>query len=238
MTDDFHGWPATGPALLARIAAENTREFWTECREQHERDLRGPMRAIAAALAPEFGPVRVFRAHANRRFRPDAPPLRTDIGGVAATAGGCVLAVVLSPTALTVSAGHWAFDGGQLRRFRAAVDSGDELTAVLAGLEGWSLAESRVLTGRPLGYPAEHPRIVLLRRRGLQATLSWELGPWLQTDEPLLRVREAWRSAAPLTAWLDEHVGPADPVPPRPRPAPVTEDDQAGQTPEQPCAAR
>jgi Conserved hypothetical protein (DUF2461) len=227
MIDDFRGWPATGPALLARIAAENTREFWAECREQHGTDVRAPMQALAAALAPEFGPVRVFRAHANRRFRPDAPPLRTDTGGVAATAGGCVRAVVLSPVALSVSAGHWAFDGGQLRRFRAAVDSGDEITGVLAGLEGWSLAESRVLTGRPLGYPPDHPRIVLLRRRGLQATLSWELGPWLQTDEPLRRVREAWRAAALLTAWLDERVGPADPVPPRPRPVSAPEDEQA-----------
>jgi hypothetical protein len=237
MIDEFHGWPATGPALLARIAAENTREFWVECREQHEQDVRAPMRAMATALVPEFGPVRVFRAHANRRFRPDAPPLRTDTGGVAATAGGCVLAVVLTATALSVSAGHWAFDRRQLRRFRAAVDSGDEITAVLAGLEGWSPAESRVLSGRPVGYPPDHPRIVLLRRCGLQATLSWELGPWLQTDEPLRRVREAWRAAAPLTTWLDEHVGPADQVAPRPRPVPVPEDEQAAPSLDQPLPA-
>jgi Conserved hypothetical protein (DUF2461) len=223
MTDDFHGWPAAGPALLARIAADNTREYWAGCREQHERDVRGPMRAMADALEPEFGTVRVLRAHANRRFRPDAPPLRTDTGGIGATAGGCVLAVVLTATALSVSAGHWAFDGAQLRRFRAAVDSDGTLPEVLAALEGWALDESRVLTGRPLGYPADHPQIGLLRRRGLQVALSWELGPWLQTDEPLRRVREAWRAAAPLTGWLDAHVGPAAPAQPRPRPAATEE---------------
>ena len=212
MTDAFPGWPASGPALLARIAADNTRECWAACREQHERDLRAPMRAMAAALEPEFGPVRVFRAHANRRYRPDAPPLRTDTGGVAATAGGCVLAVVLTATALAATAGHWSFDGGQLRRFRAAVDADGGLVAVLAGLEGWMLDGTRALTGTPLGYPADHARITLLRRRGLQAGLRWELGPWLQTDEPLRRVREAWRAAAPLTGWLDTHVGPADPA--------------------------
>jgi uncharacterized protein (DUF2461 family) len=210
MTDVFTGWPTTGPALLARIAAENTRELWVACREQHERELRAPMRAMAAALEPEFGPVRVFRAHANRRFRPDAPPLRTDTGGVATTAGGCVLAVVLTATALAVTAGHWSFDGGQLRRFRAAVDADGQLAAVLAGLPGWTLDGTRALTGTPLGYPADHARIALLRRRGLQAGLRWELGPWLQTDEPLRRVRDGWRAAAPLTGWLDTHVGPAE----------------------------
>jgi hypothetical protein len=219
MSDEFHGWPAAGPALLARIAAGNTRELWAACREQHETDLRAPMRAMAAALEPEFGRVRVFRAHANRRFRPDAPPLRTDTGGVASTAGGCVLAVVLTATALSVSAGHWSFDGTQLRRFRAAVDEDGTLAGVLAALEGWSADGSRALTGTPLGFPAGHPRITLLRRRGLQVTRSWELGPWLQTSEPLSRVREAWRAAAPLTGWLDAHVGPPVPVPPRPRPA-------------------
>jgi hypothetical protein len=73
--------------------------------------------------------------------------------------------------------------------------------------------------GRPRGIAADHPRLELLRHRGLQVGRSWEVGPWLAGDEPLRRVREAWRGAGPLVAWLDEHVGPADPVPERPRPA-------------------
>ncbi len=227
--DTFAGWPLEGPALLAELAADNTHEFWAAHQDRHETQLRGPMRALATALEPEFGPARVFLAQVNRRFRPDAPPYRTDVGCVAASPGGCVLGVVLTATALSVSAGHWAFDGPQLKRYREAVAAlpaapdhaaAADPAAILDALEGWTLDESRSLVGRPRGVVADHPRLGLLRHRGLQVSRSWDVGPWLATDEPLRRVREAWLAAGPLVAWLDEHVGPADPIPLRPRPAP------------------
>jgi hypothetical protein len=63
------------------------------------------MRALAEELAPEFGPVRVFRPYRNRRVRPDAPRYRTDTGG---TARDGALGVVLTPGALTATAAHGA----------------------------------------------------------------------------------------------------------------------------------
>ena len=287
---EFHGWPADATAFLAEIAADNTREFWDRNRDRHAAAVHAPTVALAAELEPEFGPVRVFRPYVNRRFRPDAPPYRTDTGGVARTAGGSALAVVLSVTALAVTAGHWAFDGGQLRRYRDAVagPAGEDLVAVFAGLGldptaalaesvrrpngpvpdgsvqdgstpdgsvangsvpnglvpdglvpdglvpdglvsaasepfgGLMLDPGRPLTGTPRGFRADHPRIALLRYRGLQVRWSWPVGEWLATREPLERVRAAWRMATPVLEWLDTHVGPADPVPLPPRPAPQT----------------
>jgi hypothetical protein len=223
MPGTFIGWPLEGPAFLAEIATDNTAEFWAVHRDRHAAAVLGPMRAMAAALEPEFGPVRVFRPHVNRRFRPAAPPYRTDTGAVATSAGGSVLGVVLSATALSVSAGHRTFDAGQLRRYRAAVagTQGEALEAVLRGLPGLTVDETRTLTGTPRGHAADHPRIGLLRHRGLQVVGAWPVGAWLATAEPFERVRGAWRAAGPLLGWLDEHVGPADPAPPRPRPAPV-----------------
>lgn len=220
MGDRFEGWPAEGPALLAAIAADNTRESWAAHREQHAAAVLAPMRALAAALEAEFGPVRVLRPQVNRRFRPGAAPYRTDTGGVARTSGGCTLSVVMSATALSVSAGHWAFDAAQRRRYRAAVDGrpGEELVGILDSLDGFALAGGRTLTGTPRGWSARHPRIGLLRHRGLQATRGWDLGPWSQTAEPLQRVREAWRAAAPFVGWLDAHVGAPEPLPPQARP--------------------
>lgn len=214
----FTGWPADATAFLAEIEADNTREFWELHGHRHAAAVQQPMRGLAAELEPEFGPVRVFRAYRNRRFRPDVPPYRTDTGGVAHSPGGAVLAVVLSATALATAVGHWSFDGGQLRRFRAAVDgpAGGELAGLLGGHD---VDRRRSLRGTPRGFRGDHPHIDLLRLRGLQVVTSWPAGEWLATREPLEWVRAAWRAAAPVVAWLDEHVGPADPVPPRPRPA-------------------
>ena len=212
---DFTGWPADGPALLSEIAVDNTAEFWAAHRDRHAAAVLAPTRALAAALEPEFGPVRVFRPQRNRRFRPGAPPYRTDTGGLARSPGGCGLEVVLSGSALTVTAGHRSFDGGQLRRYRSAVSA--ELEEILAGLPGLALDAGHALVGTPRGYAADHPRIGLLRLLRLQVTRSWPVGPWLATAEPLDRVRDAWRAAAPLTGWLDAHVGPPAPVAPRPR---------------------
>ena len=186
--------------------------------------MRGPTLALAAELADEFGPVRVFRPHVTRRFRPDAPPLRTDTGGVATSPGGCGLAVVLSADALTVTVGHWRFDRDQRRRYRAAVDaveSGEELAGLLRRLaaDGFPADPEGELRILPRGWRADHPRIWLARRRGLQVVRRWELGPWVSTPEPLERVRSAWRAAAPLVGWLDTHVGRASPPAAPGRPA-------------------
>ena len=230
----FDGWPVEAPALLAEIAADNRAERWPELREGHAAVVRGPTLALAAALADEFGPVRVFRPHVTRRFRPDAPPLRTDTGGVATSPGGCGLAVVLSADALTVTVGHWRFDRDQRSRYRAAVDaveSGAELAGLLRRLaaDGFPADPEGELRILPRGWRADHPRVWLARRRGLQVVRRWELGPWVSTPEPLERVRSAWRAAAPLVGWLDTHVGRASPpaAPAAPRRA-ATSDGPAG----------
>jgi uncharacterized protein (DUF2461 family) len=216
----FTGWPADATAFLSEIEADNTREFWEAHGHRHAAAVQGPMRALAAELEPEFGPIRVLRAHRNRRFRPEAPPYRTDTGGVAGSPGGAALTVVLSATALTTAVGHWTFDSGQLRRYRVAVlePEGEELPRLLAGHD---VDRRRSLRGVPRGFKGDHARLDLLRLLGLQVLTTRPAGAWLSTTEPLEWVRAAWRAAAPLVAWLDEHVGPADPVPPRPRPAPA-----------------
>lgn len=211
------GWSPEALALLADLAADNTRDTYARLRPRFAAAVLDPARALAAALGGEFGPVRVFRPAVNRRFRPDAPPYRTDTGGLARSPGGTVRSFVLTATALTATTGHRRLDPGQLRRYRAAVDPG--LAALLDALPDLALDDDRPLVRVPRGTPADHPQADLLRRRGLQVVRTWPVGPWLATDEPLHRVRAAWRDAAPLVAWLDERVGPPDPPVPRPRPA-------------------
>jgi uncharacterized protein (DUF2461 family) len=209
----FEGWPADATAFLAGIAADNTAEFWAANRHRHTASVLAPLQALAAELRCEFGELRIFRPHRNRRFRPDADPYRTDAGGVATSAGGTPFAVLLSAAGLSVEVGHYAFDSARLRRYRESVDGppGAELERLLAELEAdhaLVAVPDRRLTGAPRGVPATHPRIDLLRHRAMLVARSWPAGEWLGTPEPLHRVRDAWRAARPLAAWLEAHVGP------------------------------
>jgi uncharacterized protein (DUF2461 family) len=213
-TTEFRGWPADATTFLAELTDDNSREFWTANTHRYRAALLEPTRALAAALAEEFGLPRVFRPHVDRRFRPNADPYRTDTGATVAGPGGTPHALVLSACGLAVQVGYQIFDAGQLRRYRTAVDDapGDDLEAILAALRRNELVPVGVpaLIGRPRGCPADHPRLHLLRLRGMHVDRSWQAGGWLQTGDALERVRSAWRAARPLAEWLATHVGPRD----------------------------
>ena len=59
----------------------------------------------------------------------------------------------------------------------------------------------------PRGYPQDHPRIDLLRQKGIIGW--WEHPPrkWLATPTARQRVADGWRALGPLNAWLDANVG-------------------------------
>jgi len=213
-TTRFAGWPAEATAFLTDIADANTAEFWAANRERYEVAVRGPLRALVAELREEFGELRIFRPNRDRRFRPDAEPYRIDAGAAGRTEGGTERSVVLSSQELAVRVGHYAFDGPQLRRYRAAIagEPGADLERVLAGLgEGLALGEVPALARAPRGVAADHPRLGLLRLRALHVGRNWQVGSWLATPEPLARVAAAWRAAAPVAEWLDANVGPPAP---------------------------
>ena len=221
----FEGWPAEAPALLADIAADNRADRWPELREGHAALVRGPTLALAAELEAQFGPVRVFRPHSTRRFRPDAPPLRTDTGGVATSPGGCGMAVVLSVDAFTVTVGHWRFDAGQRRRYRAAVDdveSGEALAGLLrrlaaSGLPADPEGELQIL---PRGWKPDHPRVWLRGAAGCRwcgggsSARGWRRpSRWSGCGRRGGRPRRSW------SGWTPTSARPR--APPRPAPPPA-----------------
>ncbi|MDT7580903.1 MAG: hypothetical protein QOK35_2167 [Pseudonocardiales bacterium] len=232
----FRGWPADGLAFLAELEQDNTREFWMAHMHRYRDGLLEPTRALAAALTAEFGAPRVFRPHVDRRFRPAAEPYRTDTGATVAGPGGTPYVVLLSTRGLAVQVGHPLFDAGQLHRYRESVDGapGEELVAVLAALHGEGLAPADVaaLRSRPRGCPRDHPRLPLMRLRGLHVDRGWPAGDWLATAEAADLVRTAWRAARPLADWLDTHVGRRTEGSRGSRPAaePVAEQTVAGET--------
>ncbi len=57
------------------------------------------------------------------------------------------------------------------------------------------------------GYPKDHPRIELVRYKGLVAWQDWPAGPWLGTRRAKDRVVNFLRLSRPLSGWLRENVG-------------------------------
>ena len=59
----------------------------------------------------------------------------------------------------------------------------------------------------PRGYPADHPRIGLLRFKGIVAWKQWPVEPWLGTAAAKKHVAGFLAACLPLGAWLDANVG-------------------------------
>jgi uncharacterized protein (DUF2461 family) len=102
----------------------------------------------------------------------------------------------------------------QLDRYRQAVAgdrTGGELEDVIAAVEsaGIGVTGRDVLKAAPRGYPADHPRIGLLRYKGIVAWKEWPVESWLETAAARDRVTGFLRATRPLSAWLDTNVGPS-----------------------------
>ncbi|WP_319430039.1 DUF2461 family protein [Mycobacterium sp. RTGN5] len=103
-------------------------------------------------------------------------------------------------------------DSAALARYRAAVDdkkSGAELAGIVAVLHdgGYDTMAHEVLKTAPRGYPKDHPRIELLRHKGIAMMRTWPVGAWLGTAKAKDRVVTALRAGAPLREWLARNVG-------------------------------
>jgi uncharacterized protein (TIGR02453 family) len=217
------GFRGFGPEVFewfAGLQRDNSKAYFTATRDRYENDVRGGLEAMLMELGEEFGgEVRVFRQQRDLRFTPDKSPYKTRTYGVVqgGPGPGAGFYAELSARGLYAGTGYHQLARDQLQRFRDAVTderTGAALaaaaaTATDAGLE---LAGETLRTA-PRGYPRDHPRIELLRRRALIAGRRLPGAGGIGRGAALDHVAGTWRAAAPLNAWLDEHVGPSEIAP-------------------------
>jgi len=177
------------------------------------------MEALLAALDDEFGPFHLFRPYNDVRFSKGKAPYKTAIGAAAESQGGSTFYAQFSGSGMMAGCGLYHMASDQLDRFRRAVHDdarGAELAAIVREAEKarYTMEAMEQLKTAPRGYPKDHPRIVLLRRKGLIATKSWPVAGWLHTAKAKDRVVDCWRGGGLLTGWLDTHVGPSALPPP------------------------
>ena len=204
----FTGWPVEGVELYEGLEADNSRTFWLANKAVYDTCVRAPMEALLAELAADFGAGKIFRPNRDTRFSRDKSPYKLNCG--ATLAGGGY--VSFSAEGLFVGAGLYMPDPAQLQRFRDAVAddrSGPELEAIVAALRagGYEVGAREVLKTAPKGVAKDHPRIELLRHKGIVMSKTFPVGAWLGTAKAKDRVVTTLEAARPLTAWLTAHVG-------------------------------
>jgi uncharacterized protein (TIGR02453 family) len=210
----FRGFPQEGMDFFARLEADNNKQFWQASKTIYEASVRGPMEALLAELEDEFGAFHVFRPYNDVRFSKNKAPYKTQIGAVAEGEGGCSFYLHVDANGLYVGCGYYHMASDQLDRFRqAAIDDarGQDLERRCAALakQGYTMSAMEELKTAPRGIPRDHPRIELLRRKGLIAGKQFAAAAWMHTAKAKAKVADTWRGAAPVTNWLDENVGPS-----------------------------
>ena len=183
------------------LERDNSRDYFTRTRDLYEREVRGQLEELLLELGG--GEVKVFRQHRDLRFTRDKRPYKERTYGIAGR-----LYVQLSSRGLYVGTGYYRVEPEQLERYRSAVAddaTGPQLEAALAkarlDVDGASLKTA------PRGYPRDHPRIELLRRKQLIIGKSLPAGGGIKRDPALALARGVRKSSAPILAWLDTHVG-------------------------------
>lgn len=215
----FKGFPKDALAFYEGLEADNSKVFWQANKSEYESSVKGPMLALAAAVEAEFGPLSIFRPNRDIRFSKDKSPYKTAIGASTEGEGGELYYVQFSTAGLMAASGYYMMATDQLERFRAALlddEHGPEIAVIAASVEndGYSLGAHDELKTAPRGIPKDHPRIALLRRKGLILSRSFSPAAWLSTPKALNRVLDTWRAARELNNWLNQHVGPSLVAPP------------------------
>ncbi|HTV10928.1 MAG TPA: DUF2461 domain-containing protein [Acidimicrobiales bacterium] len=204
----FQGWPAEAIEFFEDLEEDNSKSFWQAHLHIYESRVKEPMLELMDELEPEFGPGRIFRPYRDVRFSKDKTPYKTNI----AAAIGPYGYVSLAAEGLGVGAGMHVMAPDQLERYRQAVDqarTGETLESIVSAVRsaGFECGARDPLKTAPRGYPKEHPRIELLKGKGLVVWQSWPPGKWLASAKAKDRVVQVLRAAAPLSQWLDDHVG-------------------------------
>jgi len=205
----FRGWPVEALEFYEGLEADNTKSYWLHNKAVYDEKVLGPMQELVGELGPAWGEAKIFRTYRDIRFSADKTPYKTSIAAVVGDAY-----IQLTAHGLGAGSGMWEMAPDQLERYRAAVSderSGKALAGIVtkAKTAGVDITGHGELKTAPKGYPKDHPRIDLLRFKGIITWKEWPAGAWLGTKKAKDRIVEFMKASKPLNDWLRTRVGPS-----------------------------
>jgi len=217
----FGGFPAAAFDFYARLELDNSKTFWAANKSVYDEAIKQPFAELSDAISKRYGTLRLFRPYRDVRFAKDKSPYNTAAGAATESQGGAAYYVQVSSEGLFVGCGMYHMASDQLDRFRAALDDdrkGGAIDKVVGALRagGYEINAMESLKTAPRGYPKDHPRIDLLRLKGLTVGRAFPVAKWMSTPKALDRVETVWNDAKPMSAWLERHVGPSELAPDEP----------------------
>lgn len=223
-TERFEGFADAKASFFAKLARNQSKEWFTAHKAEYEEGWLAPMKALlgearakldAAFPHVDLGEPRVMRIHRDVRFSKDKSPYKTWIGGAVPVLAGAKAKMPEMPVAvyvhvaadeLFVGSGLYAMDPERLARFRKAVldGRGKELDGILAKLrkKGYTFAAAETLKKVPKGLDPEHPRAEILKMKGLVTMFPGAARAELSKRTFLDRVVKPAKDAAPLVEWI------------------------------------
>lgn len=204
----FKGFPAEAIEFYEGLEADNSKAYWTENKSVYEEMVHAPMAALLEELSATYGESKIYRPYRDVRFSADKSPYKTAIAASLVDGGY----VQLSAQGLSAGCGMWMMETDQLERYRRAVDaqaSGSELEGLVTSLrkKDIEVGGHDSLKTAPRGYAKDHPRVELLKYKGLITWKQWPLARWLSTAAAKGRVGDFFETSRPITNWLAENVG-------------------------------
>ncbi len=210
----FTGFSPDAFLFFAELHADNSKAFWEANKQRYLDNVRAPLESLARELEGAFGEWHVFRPYRDLRFTKDKRPYKEraamQFGGRGPGAvGGQYLQV--GADGLFLGVGTYHMHDEHLRRYRRAVAddrAGGELEEIVAALaaKGYGLA-GETLKRPPQGFTDDHPRVALLKRKGLAATVQFAPEEWMYGPEAVDRVAQVFADGERLCAWFRAKVG-------------------------------
>ena len=226
MTTYFNGFPKDCMHFLEDLEQNNDREWFNTHKTMYEKNVLAPARLYVAAMGERLQRVipgiqaipmvdkSIFRIHRDTRFSTDKQPFKTHVGiflwegeGKKLDASGFYLHI--EKDKLLIGGGIHIFSPPLLVRYRECVDNakrGGRLKTILDKGQQHFGADLDTDTYKrvPRGYPADHPRADLLKKKGVTLGETTAIPPELHTPDALDYIYARFEKIVPLHRWLVE----------------------------------